>query len=246
MKKIVASKLPPQRVKDPKSLQTQSEYLGRVTSVFIALFIVVLGILYFSSETGQVVTTVNVSNTTIVSCNIPLISGVNHISFNCISNFQNRSEVFEKTDTSVITAMYEYRNKQADQWRVYAPNLPSYVVQDLKFLSRLKGYVIIVESGQNTLVDYDGFLSSTSSIPVFTGNNLAGYPSLIVDSLPEALTTINDTYERVRYFNGSQYIEFNATNNASQNTLKNLTPTQGYWITMPSADSWQVQSNRTN
>lgn len=246
MKKIVTSRLPPNRIRDPESIRVQSEYLGKVTSVFIALFIVVLGIVYFSSETGQVVTTVNVSNTTIVPCNIPLNSGINHISLNCISNFQNRTQVLEKTDTTVITAFYEYRNGQADQWRVYAPNLPSYVVHDLQSLSRLKGYIVIVETGQNTLIDFDGFLASSSSIPVFEGNNLIGYPSLIEDTLPEALTTINDTFERVRYFNGSQYLEFNNTNNASQNTLNNLTPTQGYWITMPASDSWQVTLNRTS
>lgn len=246
MKRIVTSKLPPQNVKDPKTLRAQSEYVGRTTSVFIALFVVVIGILYFSTQTGQVVTTANISNTTTISCNIPLSSGVNYISLNCISNFQDRSEVLEKTDTTAITAMYEYRNNQADEWRVYAPNLPSYVVHDLKELSRLKGYIVIIENGNNTLIEYDGFLSSSSSIPLFEGNNFVGYPSLIVDSLPEALTTINNSFERVRYFNGTQYVEFNSTNNASENTLNNLTPTQGYWITVPASDSWQVTLNRTN
>lgn len=248
-KHLVAVKhLPPNLVTKParQRARARSEHAERATIVLVIIAAAIIGLLSAPDLTGRATTatTVNITQTVNVNCTIPLTAGLNIISLNCISNSEDRDAVLANTDTAVITAIYEYRNQQADQWRVYNPDLPSYVVQDLSTFSRLKGYLVYVDAGQNTLIDYAGTLASTSSIPVLSDNNLVGYPSIMNDSLPGALTTIQGTYSRVRTYNGSTWLEFNTTD-GSAGGLVNMTPTEGYWITMSSSDTWIVAYNNS-
>lgn len=243
--KIAVKHLPPRVVKQPirEQIRNHRQHIERITCIFIfiALAVVILSGLPEWTGKATVATTVNITQRVEVNCSIPLQPGLNVISMNCISNAQDRDEVLNNTDITRIQAVYEYRNKQTDQWHVYNPNLPSYVIQDLSTFSRLKGYLFYISSN-STIIDYSGTLATSSDIPVFPDNNLLGYPSILEDPLPGALTTIQDTYTRVRTYNGTDWIEFNLSG-GNLGGLSNLTPTEGYWITTTASDVWEVRYN---
>jgi hypothetical protein len=237
-KRITKRELPPVAIREP--IKARSEYVLRATHVFVILVCAIIILVNVADYTGKATarTTVNISQVINQSCDFTLQPGLNVVSFNCVSTATNVSEVLGLTDISAINVVYEYNNQQDDLWYVYNPNLPSWVVNDLDTFSRLKGYLFYMNG--STLVQYDGIIASFSTIPLLPGNNLAGFPSIVNRTLPEGLTTINDTYLRVRTWNGTDWIEFNATNSTG---LDNLTINEGYWITQSAADNWEVDYN---
>jgi hypothetical protein len=236
--------LPPQLVSPPvrKYVRASREHAQRTVGVLLVMIsCIVLIFSLLPHPTGQAIsaTRVNVTQVDALICDFPLYTGFNLVSFNCISNFENKTPVLNNTDLAKVKGIYEYQPTGSDRWKVYAPNLPSYVVHDLQYLSRKNGYAIVLYStASNDGVYYEGYLTSQTDTYLYSGMNLAGYPSENFSLLPGALTTINDSYEFIRTYNVSNgWLEYA---NGSGGTLDRLTPTEGYWVRVAYDDIWVV------
>lgn len=235
--------LPPQLITPPLAMRAQArrEHAQRVVGILLIFAALLISITYLVPEpTANAIssTRVNVTQTQSQTCDFTLYPGLNLVSFNCISNNEPRDSVLNNTNLAKIKGMYGYNPTSDDLWSVYAPNLPSYVVQDLEFLSRENGYFIVLDDAATADgVYYEGFLAQTTNIYLYTGFNLAGFPRLNATVLPGALTTAQDTFEIVRGYNQSGWREYV---NGSGGTLANLTPTEGYWISVVANDIWTV------
>lgn len=236
--------LPPQLITPPLAMRAKSrrEHAQRIVGILL-IFAALLGTLITlvpePTANAIVGTRVNVTQTETFICDFPLYPGWNVVSFNCVTSNDLRAPVLASTDLTKIKGMYEYHPERSDVWRVYAPNLPSYVVHDLEYLSLAKGYIVILYGAATADgVYYDGYLLDQTDMYLYAGFNLAGFPRENTTALPGALTTIQDTYEVIRTYNQSNgWIEYV---NGSGGALVNLTSPEGYWVSVVADDIWTV------
>jgi hypothetical protein len=185
--------------------------------------------------TGDVVSTVNVSPMRERACNFTLESGLNLVSFFCISFETSRSYVLQ--NISNLYAIYEYEENAIDKWRVYNPSLPAWVIQDLNTMSRTEGYWIAMNSTSNAYVS--GALRTPTSIRLVPGWNLAGYPTNRSKPTNISFTTINGSFTEVRGFDQITKT-FLSYIPPDQGGLTQLDPYEGYWINMTGIGVWIV------
>jgi len=189
----------------------------------------------YKGITGRVVTTVNVTGAKIVPCNFTLRQGFNLASFPCVTDYYEIEQAFE--NVTGLVAVFGYDKNDQDHWKVYNPNLPEWVVQDLSYLEKKKGYWVLMNSSSQFYLS--GPLSATTNIHLSQGYNLVGYPSSTEKSVEEALQSINGSYTKVVGFNNTakQYLVYVP---GANNTLLNITPYRGYWINMSQQGVWVV------
>ena len=95
----------------------------------------------FERITGYASAAVNVTQAIPTSCDMTFYPEWNLVSFFCLPTL-------EDIDTLTVgfpsyTKIFTYRSlDSADPWKAYNPSLPSWVVQDLNYVSRLEGYWI--------------------------------------------------------------------------------------------------------
>jgi hypothetical protein len=197
-------------------------------------FVLVILILLGDGFTGKATTgtRVNISNATAVNCTTAVGPGYNTVSFACISTAEPRIDV---VDDFGMWAMYQYVPGSSDPWRVHNPNLPAYVVSDLNTLSRRTGYVMMMNSSRQYLLN--GSIPSNTAIPLAAGWNLAGYPSIVVRNATTTFAGLNGTLTIAQNFNNSAGI----FKTYPGGDLAVTTPGEGYWINMSAANSWEVQ-----
>ncbi len=187
--------------------------------------------------TGMVVnnqtvnTTLTVVNWTIANCSFLLYKGWNLVSFYCFASI-NRSEALQPIDGK-YEAIFTYDN-QHKEWKAYNPNLPSYVIQDLDIIDRKNGYWIYMN--ETSFFNKQGYKSAYTSIPLYVGWNLIGYPTnttinaSILNNLDQNITWMHQDIEKKWYY----YI------NGSNHTFNYLYPYQGYWIQSNSEQTWRI------
>jgi hypothetical protein len=208
--------------------------LRREVRIFILLllFIIAFDVLFWAlptgdSATGRVVTIVNISNSTFISCTVNLSAGTNVFSGFCLGNENPIQDILGNMTS--LQHVFSYVPSDAnDPWKSYKPNLPSWAIQDLAYLSRDKGYVIVVGSVEN--FTYNGILKLENSIAVTPSWNLIGYPTNQVRLTSFTFTSLAGSYNEVAGFNETlqQYQTYQPT--ASNNSLNWTTPYHGYWV----------------
>lgn len=176
---------------------------------------------------------VNVTGSDPANCTVIAGPGLNTVSFPCLSTSTSLSEV---VNGSGIVAMYQYLPGETDQWAVFNPNLPSWVVSDLQFLSRRNGYLLLLDEPKSMSIQ--GLSVFYTDIPLVQGWNLVGYPSLSVKNVSTSFSSISGTLRQVRTYNntGGVYIVYNNPGGS----LTTTDPGQAYWINVSAASTWTV------
>ncbi len=190
-----------------------------------------------STLTGRATTStrVNISQAVPRNCSVSVLAGRNTVSFPCILAGTELQEVVNNTG---LTAMYQYIPGAADRWKVYNPNLPSYVVSDLRFLTRTAGYVMVMSAPRT--YDIEGYEVFVSSVPIVQGWGLVGYPSFTTRNASDAFATINNFTEARTYDNPSgTYLSYI---NPAGGSLALVQPGTGYWINGTRGTTWMVHS----
>ncbi|MFH1916361.1 MAG: hypothetical protein ABIJ21_03795 [Nanoarchaeota archaeon] len=179
--------------------------------------------------TGWAVATVNVRNGTIVECATDIPVGQSLFSAYCIGMYENPANLFQ--NVSGFSYLFEYSPGVAtDYWKSYNPTLPNWTVQDLTYVSRLKGYVIGMSAEGH--FSYLGILKSQEDVPVDSGYNLISYPLAVVKDINESLSSVYGTYTHVVGYNTTiaDYVLF--IPDLDNNSLNYTVPFQAYWINM--------------
>ncbi|MGV8141729.1 MAG: hypothetical protein ACP5NW_04795 [Candidatus Woesearchaeota archaeon] len=202
------------------------------------------------SITGEVTSTkVEVLPVSSKNCSFTLYPGWNMISFYCLGLFNNRSIVLQ-TIGDHYGSIFEYQaNDLSDPWKSYNPNLPSWTVQQLHYMDRISGYWIYIYNQTN--FSYSGIYSD-SSIPLYSGWNLVGYPDISSENISVGLAGIPFTmvknYEKITltnnetndtYYSGSD-VWLVYTNGSSGNTLEQFDTYKGYWINVTQNRTWGI------
>lgn len=179
--------------------------------------------------------TVNIVNATEASCNATFNVGLTIASFFCIPTYVDRDTI--TTHLPPYEAIFEYVPGASDPWRSYNPNLPAYVVQDLTYFTREKGYYIRFTSpGQ---FNYPGILPKPGRAPLTQGWNLAGYVLNETRTIANATASIAGNYTVIRTLDptGSSYQTYQPGLGGS---LNQTDPYKGYWINATTTEVWEV------
>ena len=181
-------------------------------------------------------TTVRIVASTPTTCTFIVSEGYNLISIPCLST---ATEIWTVTNNTPVYSMYQYVPGDTDGWRVYNPNLPSYVVSDLQFLTRRAGYIIFMNGTAN--VTLSGILVASTDVGLSPGWNLVGYPSNDTRNISTAFGATNSSLRVVIAFNKSSETFINYTYPAGTGTLREIVPGYGLWINASAAATWTVQ-----
>jgi hypothetical protein len=189
----------------------------------------------FQEITGAVTSRVNVTQPLAANCNFTLYSGLNLVSFFCIATMTPRNDViFNLTN---LESIFEYEEKATDVWKSYNPSLPSFVIQDLNYMTRTKGYWIKMRANQSLFLE--GNLRLPSYVYLTPGWNLAGYPTSQIKPVNTSFYTIDGNFTAVRAFDPRNKI-FIAYVPGVGGALNQTEPYYGYWINATADEVWVV------
>jgi hypothetical protein len=212
--------------------------LGTVVLLLLLTLLVLNKAIPFSFQqiTGQVITTVNVTLPIATNCSFTLYPDLNLVSFFCISTLSPVSDVIGGI-TPNLEAVYEYQESGTDAWKIYNPNLPSNVIQDLQYMSRTEGYWIRMRNAQN--YSLAGNLRTPNSISLVPGWNLAGYPINRTELVNESFISIEGNFTEARAYDPltGSFISYLP---GVGGTLNQTEPYKGYWINATVAEVWVV------
>jgi hypothetical protein len=189
------------------------------------------------ATTGNMGSNVRIVNSTPVECTFYAEVGYNLVSVWCLHTAVPITDVI---DNLTVQAMYQYVPGDVDGWRVYNPNLPSYVVSDLQYMTRRAGYVAIMDAPTNKT--FQGLRAASTDIPLFGGWNLVGYPSNITRSSFDAFSSVNSSVDLVIAYNKTGEAFINYTVPDGSGDLQNIERRNGYWVNTTAATNWVVNS----
>jgi hypothetical protein len=189
----------------------------------------------FGEITGQVITTANISALRISYCNFTLESGLNLVSFFCIPNGAERDAVIG--NFSNMEAIFEYVENSLDSWKTYNPNLPDFVIQDLKTMNRNKGYWVKMSFPENIAIQ--GGLRLPTIVNLVRGWNLIGYPTNATKSVNQSFSSITSNLTEARTYitNTGVFISYKPGIGGG---LIQTEPYKGYWINFTTTGVWTV------
>lgn len=182
--------------------------------------------------TGEVTTTVNIMNTTILTCDKSLSAGWHMFSMPCIGTQENASQIFG-TMPGLFSAFEYNPNDPEDPWKSYAKGIPSWVIHDIGAVSKKKGYWIrMLSPGE---FSYEGRMSDSTSMSLVEGWNLIGYPSDNVSDVVVVFDPVSDVLSIVQTYNSTLAQTHYYVPGGINNTLNNTYPFQGYWVNISAA-----------
>jgi hypothetical protein len=190
--------------------------------------------LRFAGKAVDVGTTAYIINATSQTCNFTAKTGYNIVSVPCLSTATPIADVI---NPSSVVAIYQYVPNDPDSWRVYNPNLPSYVVSDLAYISRRPGYIALMRTPESRTIN--GIEPLYTTISLVPGWNLVGYPSHTTRNASDAFSLINASFTRAMTYDKptEAFVQYD---NPSGGTLRNVTPGSGYWINATANAMWTV------
>lgn len=209
---------------------------SRILLGFIALMIafnaiIIIGPTIYDRMTGEVVTTVNITESTILNCSYTLGSGWSLISFSCIGTQDNPETLLD--DLTTMNGIFRYvPSDTQDPWKSYNRRLPSWVVNDLSYMSKTHGYWIRMGSTQQFF--HEGTISDESTISTVAGWNLIGYPSDKYRATNTTFSTAFGYYNRIEAYNNTNETWYFFDPYSTNSTLNYTEPFLGYWINMTS------------
>ncbi len=213
--------------------------IGKIKLAVLILIIGAFAAAIFSpkfdnSITGNDVSTrVEILTAIPSNCSFDMHSGWNYVSFHCIATSEPRSDVLSSVNSSVDRIFTYIAQDTSDPWKSYNPSLPNWTVQQLDYMGRTQGYIILMNDDASYF--YEGFARS-SVIPLRPGWNLVGYPDDANQSINESLNGLQ--YNAViTYAAGSLLVYIP---NSVNNTLFNFSPYSAYWINSSATQNWLV------
>ena len=221
--------------------------LSDKTLVIISLIAIISLILLIPFESivgkpsiiGAMVASVFVSSLeTNNTCNIDMVEGWNLISFACKPDNSSVGSMLSPINGN-YTSIHTYNaSDDADNWKSYNPNVPSWVLQDISTINDKSGYWIKMDN--NSILNVTGTISSPNSINLMQGWNLISYPSDSSKSPSDAFSGISNSYSIVWAYNASEDSYLYYSPSLGSGTLTDITPDRGYWINMTTGDTLWV------
>lgn len=169
--------------------------------------------------------------TVAMTFDIPLQQGWNLISLPFEQFNTSLPEVLKSIDGKWIYSQI-YDATDSDHWKSNATFRPD-TVNDLKYLNHKQGiYIFITEP--NVTLQVRGAIPTTTSIPLYAGINIVGYPTLSnTKTIGEALAGTG-AY-KVEVFNASAPYQVKEVGPSYI-----MKPGEGYWIYVPTNTVWIV------
>jgi hypothetical protein len=190
-------------------------------------YIIIAAVLFFSilvvifagrDLSGRVTdTTVLIVNSSPITCLFAAEAGYNIISIPCLSSTMPVENV---TAGAQVTALYQYVPGNGDPWRVYNPNLPSYV------------YIAIMAAPAS--VPVEGLNASSTEVPLVVGWNLVGYPSFRIQNISSVIAPINSTITNITTYDAGVV--------SYPGGLLVFEPYLGYWVNSSVVGTMTVNS----
>jgi hypothetical protein len=210
------------------------ELAHQVLLAAFMLFVIVIALFTLDMDlAGKATTstTAYIVNSTAMNCTFDVAAGYNIISLPCLSTAEPIATV---TNNTQVLAIYQYVPGDADPWRVYNPNLPNYVVSDLRFMTRRAGYVAIMGAPANLTIE--GLRVARTDVPIVPGWSLVGYPSFTTRNASDAFSSISGSMNRAATYDraAASFIYY------PDGSLVYVVPGQGYWINGTASASWAV------
>jgi hypothetical protein len=208
----------------------------------LALFILLIGAFstavfspkYNNSITGQeVISRVEISNVVPINCDFNMTSGWNYVSFHCLASSVPRDEALLRINSSYDKIFSYNAFDTTDPWKSYNPDLPSWAIQQLNYMGRPTGYIILINN--NTNYNYSGYVRSTT-IQLRPGWNFVGYPSSLNQSINDSLDGI--LYTMVLTYDDGNLLVY--LPNSTNNNLTTFEPYKAYWINSSASQNWLV------
>ena len=130
----------------------------------------------------------------------------------------------------------------ADPWKKYNVAMPP-ILNDLRDIDETMGFWIRV-SGVLTLT-VPGTLPISPTIPLRSGWNLVGYPSLVTRPVTQALASIAGQYDLVYAYEAADpadpWKKYNVAMPPILNDLVAMAPGKGYWLRVAADCVWTVE-----
>jgi len=189
----------------------------------------------FQSITGRVMTRVNITQPAPGNCNFTLYKGLNLVSFFCITTMHPTGDVVGSL--SNLDAVFEYQEGSSDAWKIYNPNLPSFVIQDLTRMSRTEGYWIRMKGDEHFFLE--GGLRVPTDVYLAPGWNLVGYPTNETKPVNQSFSSIEGNFTEVRTYNTATQ-SFISYVPGVGGALNQTEPYFGYWINATTKEVWVV------
>ena len=126
------------------------------------------------------------------------------------------------------TKVFAYDNA-TKSWKSYDVSVPSWA-NTLQNLDPSMGFWIYMN--QPATLPVTGTLPSSTSIPLYTGANLVGFPRANSQPIADALASIDGKYTKVFEYDAgtSSWRSYDVSIPSWANTLQELRPGYGYWI----------------
>lgn len=147
-------------------------------------------------------------------------------------------------DSALASIQGEYEsiwtyNAATEQWSSYVVETPSFL-NNLDEVKPEMGYWVMMKNPSFLIIQGE---RSATSIPLSAGWNLVGYDSMITQSLPEALSSIDGRYESVWTYNAAmgEWQGYSVDAPEFLNGLENMEPGRGYWIDMSQPGTLTIQ-----
>ena len=180
--------------------------------------------------TDSITVSVNVSSNT-GSQTISLVTGWNLISFKVHpSNTAIASILSSISGNYDLVYAWNASSSSSDKWLIYDP-AASYG-NTLTTLDNTQGFWVHMTAADDLVVS--GTIPTSTSLSLFTGWNLIGYPSNSDGTLPTVLSALGTNYSLVYGYDSSNssapWLLYDRTGATYANTLTRLQPGWGYWI----------------
>ena len=209
-----------------------------ITLIFLICLIVILpikDIIINPSIVGHTIARVFVRGLeTNYNCSAFFMDGWNLISIPCLADNTSTESVLYSIEGNYSSIHTYDVNDYSDHWKVYNPDLPSWVVNDLVQINEKQGYWINMKNQSSFYLN--GTLIQPDDILLVRGWNLIGYPANDSKEITSALSTISGSYTLIWLYNATdnKYYYYNAS--AGNGTLQEMIPYYGYWINMSKND----------
>ncbi len=163
----------------------------------------------------------NIINWSMGNCSFIFHSGWNLVSFPCIVR-EDVSTIMQPIDGK-YESIFTY-DAASGQWWAYNPDLPSYVVQDLKEIDSKHGYWINMKQTSN--YSFEGAYAQYTTIQLHPGWNLIGYPSFDTKNVSNIF---NNNITEIWRFNSSNK-NWYYYKSPTDHTFTLMLPYFGYWV----------------
>lgn len=160
--------------------------------------------------------------------NIDLVTGWNLVSLPVLLDDNSTSSAFASISGN-HEDVFSYEANLLQPWKLYNPPIDQIISVD-----NVRGYWVEMTAVDTLSITGTSPLETT--IDLYVGWNLIGYPSAAVKPVETVLDEINGLYSLVWQYQAADSADpwksFNPSVPASLNDLKNFEPGYGYWIYM--------------